>query len=65
MQRLGKQTHNNRATVFRGVRAEELSWRPSAVTGRSSKRIETRSTEEDKRSACEDVKCELKTLCVF
>jgi hypothetical protein len=30
MQRLGKQTLNNRATVCRGVHAEELPWRPSA-----------------------------------
>jgi hypothetical protein len=62
LQRLGKQTLNNRTTVFHGVRAEELSWRPSESTGESSKRIETRSTAEYKRSACEDVKCELKAL---
>jgi hypothetical protein len=28
-------------------------------------RIETRSTEEYKRSACEDAKCDLKVLCAI
>jgi hypothetical protein len=32
------------------------------VVGSSSKQIETRSTTEYKRSACEDVKRELKAL---
>jgi hypothetical protein len=31
----------------------------------SSERIGTRSTEEDKRSACEDLTCALKTVCVL
>jgi hypothetical protein len=39
-QKLSKQAINNRATVFRGVRAEELSWRPTALTEQSSKRIQ-------------------------
>jgi hypothetical protein len=34
------------------------------VSRKLKERIETRSTAEYKRSACEDVKCELKTLCV-
>jgi hypothetical protein len=33
--------------------------------GLSSQRIGTRSTEEDKRSACEDLTCALKTLCAL
>jgi hypothetical protein len=38
----------------------------AAVSGwQSSKRIETRSTAEYKRSTCEDVNCELKALCVI
>jgi hypothetical protein len=35
MQRLDKRTFNNGATVFRGVRAEVLSWRPSALQSSS------------------------------
>jgi hypothetical protein len=35
MQRLDKQTFNNGATVFRGVLAEGLSWRPSALQSSS------------------------------
>jgi hypothetical protein len=62
MRSLCKQTLNNRATVFRGFRAEEISWRPSAVTEKFSNPTETRSTGEYRRSACENVKCELKDL---
>jgi hypothetical protein len=31
MQQLSKQTLNNGTTLFRGVRAEEISWRPAAI----------------------------------
>jgi hypothetical protein len=32
MQQLSKRTLKNGATVLSGVRAEELSWKPSALT---------------------------------
>jgi hypothetical protein len=73
------QQHGGRCD-FCVVRAEELSWRPSALTvqfrrecsgvqvsgWQSSKRIEIRSTVEYKRPACEDVLCELEGfMCVI
>jgi hypothetical protein len=58
MQRLGKQTPNNRATVFRGVRAKELSWIPSALR-ELKPGVQTRNT---RGSPCEDLLCKLKAL---
>jgi hypothetical protein len=41
-----KQKQNSGETVFRGVRAEELSWRPSALTLSVSKRMQRHSDQQ-------------------
>jgi hypothetical protein len=45
------------------IRISKLT-QEAEVSRKLKERIETRSSEENKRSACEDFECEIEDLCV-